>query len=59
MEMFLSLIIITAIIAGTFGYLTITSALAHGGEFYIGTFYGRRKMWIEKLLDGLEILREI
>jgi len=56
MELLFSIIAFTAILAGFFGGLLVYSALVHGGEFYVNDFYGRRKKWIEKLLDGLEVL---
>lgn len=52
-------IIVTAILVFVFGGLTLSSAWDLGGEFYIDDFKGRRKMWIERLLDGYEILRKL
>lgn len=55
----LYLIIITAISVVFFGGLLLSSAWTLGGEFYIHGNKGRRKMWIERLLDGFEILRSL
>lgn len=58
MEILIGVIAITATFTIFFGGLTIGSAWEFGGEFYIDEFKGRRKMWIERLLDGFEIIKK-
>lgn len=59
MEILFNLIITTALIALTFGGLTFACAWAVGGEFYISADKGRRKNFIERLLDGFENLKNM
>lgn len=59
MEILIGVIAITATFTIFFGGLTIGSAWEFGGEFYIDEFKGRRKSWLERLLDGLEYLHRI
>lgn len=58
MEILIGVIAITFNLVVFFGGLTICTAWEYGGEFYIDEFKGRRKMWIERLLDGLEIIKK-
>lgn len=59
MEVLFNLIIATAIIALAFGGLTFMCAWSVGGEFYISEYRGRRKNFLERLLDGFEKLENI
>lgn len=59
MEILISVIAITSVFVIFFGGLIIGSAWEFGGEFYIGEFKGRRKSWLERLLDGFEYLHRI
>lgn len=59
MEILIGVIAITVTFTIFFGGLTIGSAWEFGGEFYINDFKGRRKNWIERLLDGLEIIHKM
>lgn len=58
-EVLLGVIGTTLLLVFVFGWLTVESAWAVGGEYYIKGNYGRRKKWIERLLDGFEILRKM
>lgn len=59
MELMINIIAATAVLVLFFGGLTVSSAWLLGGEFYIKGNYGRRKNWVEHLLDGFEILRKL
>lgn len=59
MEVLSYLIIATAFIALAFGGLTFACAWSVGGEFYISANKGRRKNFIERLLDGFENLKNM
>lgn len=59
MEILFNIIVATAVLCGAFGWLTISCAWEEGGEFYIDEFKGRRKSWVERLLDGFEHLRRV
>ena len=59
MEILIGVIAITVTFTIFFGGLTICSAWVYGGEFYIDEFKGRRKNWIERLLDGFETVRKM
>jgi hypothetical protein len=59
MEVLSYLIIATAFIALAFGGLTFMCAWSVGGEFYISEYQGRRKNFLERLLDGFEILKNM
>jgi len=52
-------IVVTALLVVVFGGLLLASAWGLGGEFYIYGNKGRRKNWLERLLDGLEVLRKM
>ena len=54
-----NLIAITAVLTIFFGGLTVSSAWLFGGEFYIKGNVGKRKNWLERLLDGFEALRKM
>ena len=59
MDILLGIIGTTIVLVCAFGWLTVESAWSLGGEFYIKGNYGRRKNWIERLLDGFEVLRRM
>lgn len=59
MEILLTVIGVTVILIGVLGVLNIENAWTLGGEFYIKGNYGRRKNWLERLLDGFEVLRKL
>ena len=47
------------VLGGALFVLTIEAAWLQGGEFYIKGNKGRRKSWVERLLDGFEVLRRM
>lgn len=59
MEILFNVILITATLVLFFGSFTIVVAWEEGGEFYIDDFKGRRKSWVERLLDGLEYIHRV
>ena len=59
MEVLANIIVITIVLILFFGGLSIQTAWDFGGEFYIHGNFGRRKKWIERLLDGFEVLRRM
>lgn len=46
----------TVLLILCFGGFNIYNAWNLGGEYYIKGNFGRRKKWIERLLDGFEVL---
>jgi hypothetical protein len=56
MAILLGIIGTTLFLVCIFGLVIVEDAWQLGGEFYINGNYGRRKMWIERLLDGFEII---
>jgi len=58
-EVLLGVIGTTLLLVFVFGWLSVESAWSVGGEYYIKGNYARRKKWIERLLDGFEILRKM
>ncbi len=58
-EVLLGVIGTTLLLVCVFGWLTVENAWSVGGEFYINGNFGRKKKWIERLLDGFEVLRRM
>ena len=59
MELLINIIAITATLTIFFGGFTLAIAWEYGGQFYIKGNKGRRKCWVERLLDGMETLRKM
>ena len=59
MGILFNLIIVTAFLALAFGGLTFACAWSVGGEFYISADKGRRKNFLERLLDGFEKMKNM
>lgn len=58
-EILINVIIGTVILLGSCIALTVSSAWTLGGKYYIKGNFARRKSWIERLLDGFEILAKM
>ena len=55
----IELIFSTVVLIGIFGGINLYLAYGLGGDYYVIGNYARRKNWIEKILDGLEVLRKM
>ena len=55
-EVLANLIALTVICVVCFGWWNIHNAWNLGGEYYINGNFARRKNWLERLLDGFEVL---
>lgn len=56
MEILLGIIGSTLLLVCFSGWLVIENAWSLGGEYYISGNYGRKKTWLERLIDGFEKL---
>lgn len=59
MDLMANIIALTIICVVCFGWWNVYNAWTLGGEFYIKGNFGRRKKWIERLLDGFEVLKRM
>ena len=59
MDLMSNVIAVTILLIVFFGWWNVYNAWTLGGEFYIKGNFGRRKKWIERLLDGFEVLRRM